>query len=557
MIIAEAPPKITRETGMERASHLFTLSAKTEPALREIAEKYDAYLQRSPTASLADVAYTITTGRSHFHHRLALTATSLIEAQKKLSAWRQNQEVAGLYSGSMAEDGQPDVVFLFTGQGAQYAGMARQLFETQPGFRNMLEQCNEILRPYLERPLLSVIYPESKSDEDLIHQTVYTQPALFAIEYCLANLWLSWGVEPTVVLGHSIGEYVAACLAGVFSLEDGLKLVAARGRLMQSLPPGGIMTVVYADNKRVQSAIAPFAKDVSIAAVNGPGAVVISGAEAAVGLVVDALQKDGIKTRQLNVSHAFHSPLMDPILDEFEQVAKSIPYHSPQIGVVSNVSGKLVTDDSISHASYWRSQARQAVLFSEGIKVLHKEGYHFFLEIGPSPTLLGLARRCEPINPKDIWLPSLRSGRRDWEQMLESLGHLYVCGQEVDWDAFEHDYKLQRQRLVMPTYPYQREHYWLDFEPVENNNFSSKTDHPLLGSRLSTAMPVYQNQISALHPAYLGDHRIHDMPILPAAAYLEIALAAAKNALDSGPHLLEDISIHEALPLSEATKSTT
>ncbi len=460
------------------------------------------------------MAYSLTTGRSHFDHRLALTATSLQGAQEKLAGWIDKEDPAGIYSGTTVENGKPEVVFLFTGQGAQYPNMARQFFETQPAFRKSLEQCDGILRPHLEKPLLSVIYPKDNSDEDLIHQTAYTQPALFAIEYSLAKLWQSWGVEPAVVMGHSIGEYVAACIAGVFSLEDGLKLVAARGRLMQSLPAGGIMAAVYSDEKRVRLAIAPYENKVSIAAVNGPGAIVISGAESAVGVIIEALQKDGIKSQQLNVSHAFHSPLMDPMLDEFEQVAKSIQYHSPQIGIVSNVSGNLITDNSIANAPYWREHARQTVRFSDGIKVLHEEGYHFFLEIGPAPILLGLARRCEPVNAQDAWLPSLRPGRADWDQILESLARLYVKGMDVDWDAFESAYKTQRRRVELPTYPFQRQHYWLDFEPAVSA-FETKTDHPLLGSRLSTAMPVFQKQLSAKKPAYLEDHRIHDIIILP------------------------------------------
>ena len=552
VIIAEAPPQIIREAKVERASHLVVLSAKTESALKELAEKYESYIQLNPSISLADMAYNLTTGRSHFNHRLALSAASLQQAQEKLAGWiMRKNDLAGTYSGAMAEDGKPEVVFLFTGQGAQYVNMAHQLFLTQPTFKRLMEQSDEILRPHLEKSLLSVIYPENKSDKDFIQQTAYTQPALFAIEYSLARLWQSWGVEPIVVLGHSIGEYVAACLAGVFSLEDGLKLVAARGQLMQSLPNKGGMVAVYADETRVRSTITPYKNEVSIAAVNGPEATVISGAESTISLVVEALQKDGIKSQTLNVSHAFHSPLMDPILEEFEQVAKSIQYHSPQIGVVSNVSGKLITDDSISNAAYWRTQARETVRFSDGIGALHDEGYHFFLEIGPAPTLIGLARRCGPIDARDIWLPSLRSGRGEWEQMLDSLGQLYVNGQDVDWDSFERDYKPQRRRLELPTYPYQRERYWLDFKTSETSTFTTETNHPLLGSRLSTALPVFQKQLSASNPSYLAEHRIHAITILPAAAYIEIIFAAAKNALNGQRCFLEDISIHEALPLSQ------
>ncbi len=554
VILAEAPQYSIPEAKFEHDSHLITLSAKSNSALQELAEKYETYLGQKPSTSLADLAYSINTGHSHFPARLAFTTTSLDAVQTKLAAWRQGDESA-IFAGSMLEDGKPEVAFLFTGQGAQYAGMARQLYESRPMFRKTMEQCDEMLRPHLDKPLLSVIYPENRSDENLIHQTGYTQPALFALEYSLAKLWQSWGVQPAVLLGHSVGEYVAACIAGVFSLEDGLKLIAARGRLMQSLPSGGIMASIFAEEERVLQAIAPYGNEVSIAAVNGPVAVVISGTGSAVSLVIEALQKDGIKSQHLNVSHAFHSPLMDPILDEFEQVAKSVEYRSPQIGIISNVSGKLITDNSICNPAYWRQHARRTVRFSDGIKALHNEGYRFFLEIGPSPTLLSMARRCEPIKPEDIWLPSLRAGQGEWQQILESLAQLYVNGQDVDWDLFESDYKAQRRRIELPTYPFQRERYWLDFESSGSRTLETKTDHPLLGSRLSTAMPIFQKQLSSTSPSYLEDHRIHDIILFPATAYIEVALAAAKNALDGETFVLEDFSIHEALPLSQGDRT--
>lgn len=549
VIIAEAPAQPVQESKFERATQLFTLSAKAKPALKELAETFEVYLKRHYTMSLADITYSLNAGRSHFDHRLAFTAASIEQAQEKLSAWIHNPDASGVYSEVLTEKGKPEVVFLFTGQGSQSVGMARQLYETQPTFRQTLEQCDEFLRPMLEKPLLSVIYPETEDDHHLIHQTMYTQPALFAVEYSLARLWQSWGIGPEVVMGHSVGEYVAACIAGVFSLEDGLKLIATRGRLMQSLPSGGVMASVFANESRVREALAPYEKEVSIAAVNGPSAVVISGAESSVGLVVEALKKDGITSRALNVSHAFHSPLMDSILDEYEQVADSVEYHTPQIGVISNVYGKLIVDDAISNASYWREHIRQTVRFADGIRTVHQEGYRFFLEVGPTPTLLSMARRCEPANPAAIWLPSLRAGRGDWEQMLDSLGQLYVHGCHMDWDAFEHDYQGQRRKLALPTYPFQRERYWMNLEtkfiPLE-----SKTDHPLLGARLDTATPVFQKRLTPTNPPYLADHRILETIILPAAAYVEIALAAAKRMWDGEQLSVDDVSIYEALPLS-------
>jgi myxalamid-type polyketide synthase MxaB len=560
IIIAEAPSQTVPDTKAERTNHLFTLSAKSDSGLKELAEKYETYFEHNPNVSLADVAYTTHVGRSHFSHRLAIPASLLSELQRKLTAWKNGAETSGIYSDVIPDRGKPEVVFLFTGQGAQCVRMARQLYANQPMFRKMLEHCDEMLRPHLGKSLLAVIYPENQDEEDLIHQTVYTQPCLFAIEYCLAKLWQSWGVEPAVLMGHSIGEYVAACLAGVFSLEDALRLVAVRGRLMQSLPGGGVMAAVFATEGQVREAIAAYQTEVAIAAINGPSHIVISGRGTTVGLILATLQKNGVKSQTLNVSHAFHSPLIDPILDEFEQAANSIQYHAPQIGIVSNVTGKLITDHSIAKASYWREHTRQSVRFSEGIRTLHEAGYHVFLEVGPNPILLGMARRCEPTDVMDIWLPSLRSGRDDWSQMFESLAQLYVGGQNIDWENVERDYKERRQRLHLPTYAFQRQRYWMDFAEREKVSSSFQpenvSNHPLLGWRLPTALPVFQSQMNISAHPYLKDHRIHDVILLPATAYIEIALAAAQEALDGNQFTIENVAFHEALPLSENTDRT-
>ena len=369
----------------------------------------------------------------------------------------QGDTAPNVLKGEAVELKSPPIAFLFTGQGSQYIGMGRALYETSPTFKGVLDHCDEILRSRLERPLLSVLYPKNGSPSPL-DETACTQPALFAIEYALAELWKSWGIQPSFVMGHSVGEYAAACVAGVFSLEDGIKLIAERARLMQSLPAGGRMAAVFAGRDRVADAMAA-SNDVSFAAINGPEAVVISGNGSQVREVLNRLAKDGIKSKDLTVSHAFHSQLLEPVLGAFEKAAAGVAYSEPNTGYISNLTGLPADGRLIGKADYWRRHAREPVQFAAGVHSLVEQGARIFLEIGPSPVLLGMARRCVE-NGDQSWLPSLRSGRGDWVQILESLQILYISGAEIDWPGFDRDYS--RTRLALPTYPFQRRRYWLD-----------------------------------------------------------------------------------------------
>merc|ERR1711872_463090 len=281
-------------------------------------------------------------------------------------------------------------------------------------------------------------------------------------EYALFKLWDSWGIKPNVVMGHSVGEYVAACIAGVFSLEDGLKLIAMRGKLMQKLPSGGEMVSVMTSESQVTEAIKEYTSQVTIAAVNGPESIVISGESGAITNICDILKNMGIKTKKLQVSHAFHSPLMEPMLTEFEAVAKQLTYNEPKIPLISNVTGTEVGAE-ITMAEYWVGHVREPVRFATSMKTLEEQGYETFLEIGPKPILLGMGRQCVTEDAGE-WLPSLRPGVDEWQQMLSSLGQLYVKGVKIDWSGFDSDYS--RQKVALPTYPFQRERYWV--ETTEN-----------------------------------------------------------------------------------------
>ncbi len=455
-MVIEAAPNVDKDNvqSPERPLNLLTLSAKTKKALVDLAKLYTEHLATNP--SLPNVCFTANTGRAHFEHRLSIVADSNTDLINHLSAFSQGVETAV----SVPSDERPKIAFLFTGQGAQYVNMGRQLYETQPSFRKTLNHCSEILQAYLDQPLFDVLFPTAQNNQSLINQTAYAQPALFALEYALAELWKSWGIEPSIVMGHSVGEYLAACVAGVFSLEDGLKLIAERGRLMQSLPQDGEMVAVHANEAQVRSAIQTY-DTVSIAALNGPLNVVISGEREAIQKIVTKLDAEGFKTKKLVVSHAFHSQLMRPILAEFEQIAKQVSYASPKIGLISNLTGELNNAD-VATADYWCQHVLQPVRFADGMATLQQRNVDIFVEIGPQPILLGMGRQCFPDDNR-LWLPSLRQVDDDWQQMLSSLKTLYLQGVDVDWFGFDRDYA--RSRVVLPTYPFQRERYWLRQTP--------------------------------------------------------------------------------------------
>ena len=462
IILEEAPLKeIDKLRERERPLHLLTLSAKNTTALKKLTANYLNYLKNHSDLVLEDICFTANTGRSHFSHRLAIVAASLDEVREKLETVT-NEAIA-----HQVEVGiQPKIVFMFTGQGSQYINMGRQLYETQPTFRTILDRCNEILIPYLDRSLLEVLYPqvdEQSSVAELLDRTAYTQPAIFAVEYALAKLWQSWGIQPAIVMGHSVGEYVAACIAGVFSLEDGLKLIAERGRLMQALPSDGGMVAVFASEARVTTAIEPYNREVAIAAINGPQNTVISGKQEAIERVVTALEKEGVEYRPLKVSHAFHSPLMKPMLAAFNRVAAQINYAKPRMALLSNLTGEVVTAE-IATPDYWCRHILQPVQFAASMKSLHLKGYELFLEIGSKPILSGMGRYCLSTEKK-VWLSCLHPDKTNWQQMLQSLSKLYVQGLTVDWSGFDRDYA--RRKVMLPTYPFEGQRYW--FKSVEED----------------------------------------------------------------------------------------
>lgn len=466
LIVGEAPPPAVPEpSGPGRGSHLLVLSARTPSALAELVGRHrDMAGPRSP---LADICYTAATGRAHMPYRMALTAGTPREMQDLLAGAAagsgDDARPAAVATGHVPTGSAPEVVFLFTGQGAERPGMGRDLYATEQAFRRAVDTCDGILRPLLGRPLLSLLDPRPE-DEELIHRTRYTQPVLLAFEWALAGMWRSWGVEPAAVLGHSVGELTAACVAGAIGIEDALALAETRGRLMQGLEDGA-MASVFASLAEIETLLPAEPARVSVAAVNGPESVVVAGAREDVDALVADLARAGVRTVRMGSSRAFHSPLVEPMLDAFEEAASAVSFGELRIPLVSNVTGEVLGSDACT-ASYLREHARRPVQFMAGVRTLLDRGHRVFLEIGPSPTLAGMARRfasdaCEGTPP--VFLPSMRPAHDEGEVLAQSLGELYTRGVPVDWRSYYAD--STRNKADLPAYPFQRERHWIRAAP--------------------------------------------------------------------------------------------
>ena len=455
LIVEEAPP--VAEPSPSRPWQLLVLSAKTREALEEATSELADHLDRHPELALADVAYTLGVGRKAFSHRRVLVCRARAEAAEWLTS-REPQRL--LTRADTLEPRDRPVVFLFSGQGAQYVGMGRELYELESGFRATVDRSAQALEPHIGCDLREVLYPSPGEEEEARHQlepTAITQPALFVVEYALAKLWMEWGIEPQAMIGHSIGEYVAACLAGVFSLDDALRVVAARGRLMQEMPAGSMLSIPLAEEE-----VRPLlGGELSLAAVNAPAQSTVSGPTPAIEELARRLAERDLDCRRPHTSHAFHSAMMEPMLERFTDEVLRVKLYPPRIPYLSNLTGSWVRDEEATDPGYWARHLRKTVRFSAGISELVREPERILLEVGPGRTLTTLARRH---SEDRVALASMRHPRdaesSDLAFLLTALGRLWLAGRRIEWPRIFAG--QSRRRLSLPTYPFERHSYWIE-----------------------------------------------------------------------------------------------
>ncbi|WSY86924.1 SDR family NAD(P)-dependent oxidoreductase [Streptomyces sp. NBC_00876] len=524
-VIVEEAPAEAEETAVraELPAAPWMVSAKTGEALAGQAERL---LAVADDHSPEDIGYSLATTRTAFPHR----AVVLGDRVGALAALAGGEDHPGLVQGVVT---QGRTAFLFTGQGAQRVGMGRGLYEAFPVFAEAFDAVCAEVDAHLGLSLRGVVWGE---DADALNATAIAQPALFAFEVSLFRLVEAWGVTPDVVVGHSIGELAGAHVAGVLSLADAARLVVARGRLMQALPAGGAMVAVQA----AEAEVLPLLNDgVGIAAVNGPASVVVSGSEAAALAVGEHFAALGRKTSRLAVSHAFHSALMEPMLEEFRAVAAGLSFAEPRLPVISTVTGELSSD--WQSPEYWVNQVREAVRFSDAVRTAEEWGVRTFVEIGPDAVLTALGAGSGP----GTFVPLLRRNRTESEALVAALGRLYVEGATVDWEAFHAG--SGARRVGLPTYSFQRTRYWLD--AVRPG--SAQHSHPLLGSVVTLADSggaVLTGRLAVAAQPWLADHVVRDTVLFPGAGFVELAVRAGDHV---GCEVLEELALHAPLVLPE------
>ncbi|WP_394831346.1 type I polyketide synthase [Pendulispora rubella] len=539
VVLEEAPPLPGPPPPGEGAVAAFAvpvlLSAKSEAALRAQAERLRAHLVQHPELRAVDVAFSLATTRSHFEHRAAFVAADRDALLDALA----NAVTAPSPPGGGSGWGSGKLAVLFTGQGSQRHGMGRALHDAFPVFRDAFDAVCSRFDPQVR----DVVF----SDDERLHQTLFAQTSLFALEVALFRLFESWGLVPDVLLGHSIGELSAAHVAGVLSLDDACTLVSARARLMQDLPQDGTMIALQASEDELLA----LGHGHSIAALNSPSSTVISGPEDHVLAIAQHFSALGRKTSRLRTSHAFHSHLMDGMLDAFRRVAQGLTFHPPRIPIVSNLTGKRALDHDLCSPEYWVRHVRHAVRFVDGVRSLASDGVSTFLELGPNGVLSALA--SETLSEEGSFLPALRNKHDDVLSLVSALAALHARGTSLDWNTFFAP--LQPRRVPLPTYAFQRERYWLDAPKATSHTPAGR--YPLAGRRidLPDGSVLHTVDVGPAVQPYLADHVVHGHIAIPGAFYLAILLAVAESHWPDVALELRDVQFARALVFERASES--
>jgi len=530
-LILEAPPAAKTQAAPERA-RCVPVSARTETALRGQAGRLASALQ-DKTVDFSAAAATLATGRAALPERLAVVAESSEDAAEIFRAVAEGRADDRAHRGQVEPGQANSVVFLCTGQGVQYPGMARSLFNSEKVFRDIIERCDAALGPQDGGLRLIDVMHGRSGTLDLLHRTEWTQPALFAVECGLAALWRSWGVEPAAVIGHSAGELAAASIAGVFALEDGLTLAARRGQLLSQLPEGGAMAALFMGREEAERAIAPYADKVSIAAVNAHDSVVISGAAEGVDATLDDLARAGLQGHRLHISFAAHSPMVDGALDDMARAAADIPALREAVPVAWNLTGGAALPGGAPDAEYWRRHLREPVRFADGMSRLRAEGHRVFLEIGPHPVLAALAARdtgALAAAEKPVYLGSLRREHDDWTELSRAQAGLFVNGVPMDRGAISGTPRLRP--VALPTYPFEHHRFWIDPSAKRQAPVAPlPVGRPIPGTRLDMPDPVFEADLSTTALPWLAEHEVMGSAFVAGPVYLALAVGAAEDAL--------------------------
>ncbi len=542
LIISEYTAEKQIEAARTEQYEILNLSAQDANGLADLVARY-LHLLNVGNLSLKDLCYSATLGRPHWPYRLSVVCKEQADLIEGLHSYLDGSPNPNVQSGHVSAQ-QPKVAFLFTGQGSQYATMGAHLYTTESVFKTAFDRCDEIFQSLTQKSIKSIIFEERSES---IHETGTTQPALFSLAYSLCQLWAAWGIKPHTVMGHSVGEYAAACSAGIFSLEDGLRLISKRGALMQSLPAGGGMAALFCSREAITPFLTRYQQQIEIGAVNSPKQILVSGDKDAIARLCKELAAVKIDSHILTVSHAFHSYLMDNILSEFKIAAEGVQYNKPQCSIISNLSGKEA-NDTLLNSQYWVDHIRRPVEFSTGMQTIEDKAVDAYIEIGPEPILLGLAKQNTLRAP--VWLGSLRKSVPDQAQMYRSLASLYILGADIQWKSVFAN--KHAKWTTIPNYPFQRKKHWqaITHRPSEHQNQSAGTAGPFALRYTESpllAWDIVSSSLSSQVLPLLSQHQVLGKTIFAAASYISLLIESAQLVSRPAHQSIAALTIRNAL----------